>query len=99
MDRPIAEVVESQRRMLANRERAGGSDPQTMFRLLTAFRESTLRLLDRAEQFEPLIVDYPDLMRNPGPWFDRIAQFVGNIDPAAMRGAIRPELYRNRQHG
>jgi hypothetical protein len=82
--------------MLANRGRDGGSDPETMSRLLSAFRESTLRLLDRAKHFEALIVDYPDLVRNPGPWLDRIAQFVGNIDPADMARAIRPDLYRNR---
>jgi predicted AlkP superfamily phosphohydrolase/phosphomutase/tetratricopeptide (TPR) repeat protein len=97
MDRPIAEVVESQRRMLANRGNAGGSDPETMSRLLSTFRESTLRLLDRAKHFEPLIVDYPDLVRNPARWLDQIAQFVGNVDPADMARAIRPDLYRNRE--
>lgn len=97
MDRPISEVVESQRRMLVNRGHAGGGDPETMSRLLKAFRESTLRLLDRAKHFEPLIVDYPDLVRNPAPWLARIAQFVGNIAPADMAPAIRPGLHRNRE--
>jgi len=96
MDRPIVEVVESQRRMLANRGQTGGSDPETMFRLLETFRESTLRLLHQATHFEPLVVDYPDLVRNPPPWLDRISRFLGNVDPAAMGRAIRPELHRNR---
>lgn len=95
MDRPIAEVVESQRRMLANRGRDTG-DPSDMFRLLSGFRESTLRLLDRAKHFEPLIVDYPGLVRHPAPWLERIAAFLGNVDPADMAVAIRPELHRNR---
>jgi len=96
MDRPIAEVVASQQRMLANRGRSGATDPQTMSRLLTTFRESTLRLLNRTPHFEVLIVDYPDLVRNPGEWIERIAQFAGGIDAAAMARAIRPELHRNR---
>jgi predicted AlkP superfamily phosphohydrolase/phosphomutase/tetratricopeptide (TPR) repeat protein len=96
MDRPIAEVVESQHRMLVNRG-YGGSDPETMFRLLTGFREATLRLLDRAKHFDALVVDYPDLVRNPAPWLDRIARFVGNVEPAALGRAIRPDLHRNRE--
>ncbi len=96
MDRPIAEVVESQRRMLAHRGRDTDGDSEAMFRLLSGFRESTLRLLDRAKHFEPLIVDYPDLIRNPAPWLSRIAAFLGNVDPAEMARAIRPELHRNR---
>jgi hypothetical protein len=96
MDRPIAEVVESQRRMLAHRGRDADGDSEAMFRLLSGFRESTLRLLDRAKHFEPLIVDYPDLIRNPAPWLSRIAAFLGNVDPAEMARAIRPELHRNR---
>ena len=95
MDRPIEEVVESQRRMLANRNR-GDSDPEAMLRLMSGFREATLRLLERAKHFEPLIVNYPDLVRNPDPWLERIATFLGNVDPAAMASAIRPQLHRNR---
>jgi hypothetical protein len=54
-------------------------------------------MIERREHFSALVVDYPALVRNPGPWTERIAAFLdGAVDPAAMAGAIRPELYRNR---
>ncbi|HLK62500.1 MAG TPA: alkaline phosphatase family protein [Bryobacteraceae bacterium] len=97
MDRPIDEVVKSQRKMIRNRGNRASEDPETMRRLLGNFRDSTLRMLERQKHFHALIVDYPDLVRDPGPWLDRIAAFLnGAVDPGAMASAIRPDLYRNR---
>ena len=48
-------------------------------------------------QFQVLIVDYPGLVRDPGPWLVRISAFLdGKVDPDAMAAVIRPELHRNR---
>ena len=97
MDRPIAEVVESQRRMLVNRGRDGDGDPEKMRRLLADFRESTLRLVRSSKHIDALVVDYPALVANPGPWLERIAAFLGNVDVLRMAAAIRPDLRRNRE--
>jgi hypothetical protein len=44
-----------------------------------------------------LVVDYPALVRAPEEWLERIREFVGvPLDVEAMRGAIRPDLHRNR---
>jgi tetratricopeptide (TPR) repeat protein len=98
MDRPIGEVVESQRKMIRNRGNQGGADePEKMLRLLSNFRDSTLRMIERRKQFQALIVSYPDLVRDPEPWLERIASFLnGQVDPGAMAAAIRPSLHRNR---
>jgi tetratricopeptide (TPR) repeat protein len=98
MDRPIDEVVESQRRMLLHRGReADAADPEKMRRLLTGYRAATLRMLERGGHFKSLIVDYPDLVGDPSPWLERIADFLDRkVDPAAMARAIRPDLHRNR---
>ena len=98
MDRPIDEVVESQRRMIRGRGNDGETaDPETMRRLLAGFRDSTLLMMERRKQFHVLIVPYPELVRDPQPWLDRIAAFLnGAVDPGAMAAAIRPALYRNR---
>jgi hypothetical protein len=58
------------------------SDPATMRRLLTNFRDSTLRMLGRRQQFQTLIVTYAELMIEPQPWLERIATFLGGpVDP------------------
>jgi tetratricopeptide (TPR) repeat protein len=99
MDRPIEEVVESQRKMLRNRGNEGGaSDPERMRRLLGNFRDATLRMMERRKQFQVLMVSYPNLIGTPQPWLERIAAFLnGAVDPGAMAAAIRPDLYHNRR--
>jgi hypothetical protein len=91
IDRPIGEVVESQLKMIRNRGNQGGAeDPEKMRRLLSNFRDSTLRMLDRRKQFQPLIVGYPDLVRDPEPWLDRIATFsMGKTRPRWRRPFAR----------
>jgi hypothetical protein len=84
--------------MIRNRgNQCAAEEPEKMRRLLSNFRDSTLRMLERRKQFQPPIVSYQDLVRDPEPWLDRIATFLdGTADPAAMAAAIRPSLHRNR---
>jgi predicted AlkP superfamily phosphohydrolase/phosphomutase/tetratricopeptide (TPR) repeat protein len=102
MDRPIAEIVASQRRMRRNRNAAEpAADSGYMTELLEAHRVEVLRGLEQSPWFEALIVDYPELVESPEAWAPRILAFLGiAATPEAianMAGRVRPELYRNRR--
>jgi predicted AlkP superfamily phosphohydrolase/phosphomutase/tetratricopeptide (TPR) repeat protein len=98
MDRPVEEVAASQWKMIENRAAAHpGASREKMAEMLREHRGQILHGLGRASYFSVLVVDYPALVRSPEDWVERIREFVGvPLDGEAMRGAIRPNLYRNR---
>jgi hypothetical protein len=97
MDRPIEEVVASQRKMVKNRGNESVADAEKLTSMLSEHRAEVLRGLSSAAAFELFVVDYPDLIRHPGKWVPRIVEFLGGVpDATAMYGAIRPNLHRNR---
>ena len=98
MDRPVAEAVASQSKMIRNRGVGeAAAAPEKMAQMLTDHRNEILRGLKNGPGFEVLVVDYPDLVRNPGLWLPRIEAFLGSLPaPGAMGAAIRQDLYRNR---
>lgn len=64
---------------------------------LQEHREEILLGLQQAPNFEVLIVDYPQLVRTPEAWLEKIQTFLGITDATeAMRRVIRQDLYRNR---
>ena len=80
MDRPIAEVVASQVKMIRRRETITGKtgpavDPDQMAQMLAEHRESLIQQMKGAKGFELLIVDYPDLVRSPDTWIEKIHAF------------------------
>lgn len=100
MDRPVAEVAESQRKMIERRGTQAAADPGRLARELALHRDRILNGLRRSRHFEVLVVDYPGLIREPEKWVPRIAEFLGGVpEPARMYEAIRPALYRNRAGG
>jgi hypothetical protein len=98
MDRPVEEVAASQWKMIENRDAAHpGASREKMAEMLRDHREQVLHGLKQAQYFSLLVVDYPALVRRPEEWLERIREFVGlPLDVEAMRGAIRPDLHRNR---
>jgi len=97
MDRPVEEVAASQWKMIENREAAHPASREKMEEMLRDHRERILHGLKHAKYFSLLVVDYPALVRAPEEWLERIREFVGMpLDIEAMRGAIRPDLHRNR---
>jgi tetratricopeptide (TPR) repeat protein len=97
MDRPVEEVVRSQRKMVEHRGGAHPASEEKMESALRAHREETLRGLSRTAGFEVLVVDYPQLVRSPELWMDRIEEFLGTKGAGeSMKGVIRQDLYRNR---
>lgn len=96
MDRPVAEIAASQRRMIERRGQTPGAAAE-MERLLQEHRTQILTGLRNSEGFEVLVVAYPGLVKSPEDWISRIVGFLGGVpDEAAMRKVVRPELHRNR---
>ncbi len=100
MDRPIAEVVASQGKMIARRgKKAPATDPARMARMLEAHRDTILQSLERGQNFELLKIPFGELVRAPEEFIPRLVEFVGRErlpHAAAMAAVTRPELHRNR---
>jgi predicted AlkP superfamily phosphohydrolase/phosphomutase/tetratricopeptide (TPR) repeat protein len=97
MDRPVEEIVMSQRKMLENRGAAQLTSQETMARALSDHRSEILRGLHNAPGFEVLVVDYPALVNSPEEWLCRVQRFLGIAAVSeAMRSVVRQDLYRNR---
>jgi len=97
MDRPLEEVAQSQAKMLQRKGVTESMPVEKMMDSLKQHREQILGGLARAPGFEVLVVDFPELVRAPEKWVDRIQTFLGIKDAsAAMQRVIRQDLYRNR---
>jgi hypothetical protein len=100
MDRPVDEVAASQAKMIARRGRQ--TPPVGLARMkakLSSHRQLVLRGMRLNPHFQVLVVSYPELVRDPDPWIDKIAAFLGQERlprPEAMRAAVDPSLHRNR---
>jgi tetratricopeptide (TPR) repeat protein len=98
MDRPIAEVVASQKKMIDRRRTRGANlTPDKLAETLAQHRTTILRGMESSPNFEVLEIDYPDLVAKPDVWIERINHFLGgNLNAAAMAGCVKPSLHRNR---
>jgi len=96
--REMAEVLASQRKMLARRDEPADqvSDAE-----LTRLFEKHLRKVEGWLAAQPNIsvldVDYNEMLRDPGPYISQINTFLGNsLDATKMARVVDPGLYRNR---
>ena len=98
MQRDLREVVRSQSTMLARSGRAGGGLPPD--RLMAVYDQQLKAVeawLAARPGFTVLRVPYGELVRDPGGWVPRVAEFLGRtLDRAAMHAAVDPSLHRNR---
>jgi len=102
MNRPVAEIAASQRKM---RERLSGkkmraADSAEMEPLLAKHLQQTLAGLRAAKKVSLLVLDYHDLIFEPESSAQRVADFIGRERLPHwndMAAAIKPELYRNRR--
>lgn len=99
MQRPLAEVLASQDRMLA---RAGEPTQVVPDSAVITQYESHLRktqaLLSRRACFEVLTMGYGDVIADPRAQAERVARFVGgSLDVDRMAAAVDERLYRNRR--
>ncbi|MES2475803.1 MAG: alkaline phosphatase family protein [Verrucomicrobiota bacterium] len=99
MRRPIDEVIDSQWKMLANRNVAPKSDRAHLAKTQTEHVEKLLESLRRSPRVELLEIDFPTLVQHPEGELLRLQSFLGDElqgDIASLTAAVRPELYRNR---
>ena len=95
--RPIAEVMESQRRMLVRLGRppaAGSGD--SIARILESQLERAVQALRERARTAVLEVDYPRLVAAPREVVLRVDAFLdGGLDVDAMVARVDPALYRS----
>ncbi|MCB0189539.1 MAG: sulfotransferase domain-containing protein [Caldilineaceae bacterium] len=99
MARPLAEILASQRKMLARRQpnAVDAVDDDEMALLLQNHLEETQSWLARQSNMTTLYIPYQDLLATPHAQVARIGAFVPTqLDLAAMAAVVEPALYRNR---
>ena len=99
MRRPVAEVVASQRAMLARQGRAGAALPDAQLgKMFVDQLERVERALAGHPNFQFCTVSYPALVADPAAEAAWVNAFLGGgLDEAAMAGVVDPTLYR--EHG
>ncbi len=98
MERSLAEVLASQKKMLERRGQQGGGLPEekmaALFRSQLATFEHWIR---NQKNFSMLRVGYADMIADPEAAVDRVNAFLGGtLNREAMIRAVDPDLYRNR---
>ena len=97
LDRTLAEVLASQKKMLARRGETSTTSDERMTELFEEHLRKTRLLLRDDPRFETLRVAYADVVADPATQARRIARFIGlPVDVERMAGAVDPSLYRNR---
>lgn len=98
MERPIAEVVESQNAMLARLGRASDDLPAAELERVFAAQSARARaLLEEADCFRWTRVSYPTLVRDPLPSLDALRRFLDLGAPLeALATQVVPDLHRTR---
>ena len=100
MLRPIAEVVASQGAMTSRLGTKGASlDPEQLERGLRAHREEIRRWASNAEHVRWLEIDYPALVREPGPAMTKLVEFLGGErlpNEREMATVVDPALHRRK---
>ena len=100
MERSMAEVLASQKKMLERRAQEGGGVPEdAMAALFRAQLAKFEHWISNQENFSMLHVGYADMIADPVAAVDRVNAFLGGtLDRDAMISAVDPELYRNRRN-
>lgn len=97
MHRNIDEVLNSQRKMLANRGQTASDGDDEMRAMLLQHVADVRGWLADQPNITLLDVDYNAMVADPAAWVAQINVFLGGgLDVAAMRAAVDITLYRNR---
>ena len=99
MRRKLEEVIASQNKMLTRQGKHGDTvDDEKMMRLFESHLAKIEQWLQRKDNFEVLYVDYGQVLSDPIPQVEVIAEFLGGgLNAEGMVGVIDPTLYRNRR--
>lgn len=97
MERKMAEVLASQRKMLERRGETSTVDDETLSKLLAKHVQQVKSWLAGQPNFALMTVDYNQMLVDPQPYVRRVNQFLGgHLDERAMNEVVDPTLYRNR---
>jgi len=98
MERDLAEVVASQKAMLARQSRRGAElDEQKLRDTYTSQLNRVHTQLARRPEVRMLCVNYADLVADPTTQVSALAEFLGApFDLHAAAGAVRPDLHRQK---
>lgn len=98
IERELAEILASQKKMLARRGKSHNpKDDEQLRKLYPKQLKKTKAWLAKQPNIEVLHVSYNEVLKNPAPETKRINQFLDNIlDNEKMLAVIDPSLYRQR---
>jgi hypothetical protein len=98
MRRDLGEMVASQRQMLERLGKdVGKLSDERKAEIFAAQLDETERRLRSLPCFACLSVNYNELVANPRPHVERVAEFLGGgLDVDAMCAVVDPSLWRNR---
>jgi len=94
MTRNLDEIMDSMEKM------SGPIDRQAEKPLLDKLNRYIIRLMEKRDDIDYIIVKYNDVIRNPKKEIARVNEFLGgmlDVDSAAK--AVDPKLYRNDREG
>jgi hypothetical protein len=99
MERHMAEILASQRKMLVRRqEDVDKTDDAQMAALFEKHVAEIKQWLDAQPQFEVLTIHYSNVLQDGWPQIQAVNQFLGgHLNEEAMANVIDPNLYRNRK--
>lgn len=99
MQRPMAEVLASQKQMLQRLGRQGSTaDDQTLGKIFGRQLAETENWLARQAHITVLSVNYRDVLQDPESSASLVARFIGlPLNIAEMAAVVDPTLYRQRQ--
>lgn len=100
MRRPVEEVLASQQVMIRRRHGEAPAEDAAMASRLAAHAAATLERLEENFPGRVLVVDYPELVRDPVAWTARLGAFLGaerlpHLD--RVPAVVKPQLHRQRQ--
>jgi LPS sulfotransferase NodH len=99
MQREMSEVLASQRQMLIRR----GEDPDkipddVIAKLFEKHLKQVNEWVSQQPNVERLDVNYNEMLKNPQPFIEQIAAFLGGqLDTAKMATVVDPSLHRQRK--
>jgi tetratricopeptide (TPR) repeat protein len=98
MVRPVEQVIDSQLAMLSRQGRQARAERKHLAEVQEHHSRRIREVLADSDRVTLLEVSYPDLVADPWPVIDRLAELLpGRFTPGPQVAAcIRPQLFRNR---
>jgi predicted AlkP superfamily phosphohydrolase/phosphomutase/tetratricopeptide (TPR) repeat protein len=98
MLRPVAEVVDSQWKMLARSGQNPLSEKQHLIETQETHLKQTLAQFRQRKDVQLIEIDYPTMVSDPDLQLDSLKTFLGDSapNPDQLTIAIRPDLHRNK---